>query len=88
MKVFKKEMKMREVITESHTLCDKCGQKIESEHSFDAFECEFTYKTGDNYPEGGSGSELTLDLCQKCGKEAIEILKSNGFNVQENEWSY
>lgn len=88
MKVRIKGMRTQEVTIKSYTLCDKCNEKIETESNYDAFECEFIYKTGDSYPEGGSGEKFELDLCQKCGKEAVELLKGNGFKVQESEWDW
>jgi Zn finger protein HypA/HybF involved in hydrogenase expression len=87
-RVTKKEMKMQEVIIDSYLVCDKCGKRIKQESSYDAFECKFVYKTGDIYPEGGSGEKQELDLCQKCGYEAMKLLKNNGFNVREIEWDY
>ena len=50
-----KQMKEVEVTIENYNLCDKCNEKIETEDSYDAFECEFIHKTGSSYPEGGSG---------------------------------
>ena len=88
MEVRIKGMKMLEVTIESYTLCDKCNEKIETESNYDAFKCEFVYKTGDSYPECGNGDKFELDLCQKCGKEAVELLKGNGFKVQESEWDW
>ena len=79
---------MQEVTTDCYLICDKCGKRIKTKDSFDAFECEFIYKTGSNYPEGGDGDKLSLDLCQECGLKAIKILKDNGFKVQENEWDW
>jgi hypothetical protein len=84
MEVQKKEMQMREVVVSSKTICDKCGEEIKTD-SYDAFESEFNYKTGSSYPDGGYSENLELELCQKCGMVAVELLKSTGFNFQEIE---
>ena len=86
MEVIIKEKRMIEVVVDSYILCDKCNKKIESSVSFDAFECEFLYKEGSVYPEGGYGDKSELDLCQRCGKEAIELLEKHGFKVQTKDW--
>ena len=90
MQVIKKEKQIKEVevTVESYLECDKCHCEIKQQSTWDVFESEFTYKTGESYPEGGSGEKITLDLCQKCGIEAIELLKSNGFRINKEEWDW
>lgn len=83
-----KQIKEVEVTTESYNLCDKCNCKIEKEGSFDAFECEFTHKTGSSYPEGGSGEKQEMELCQKCAVELVELLRLNGYRVTDSEWDW
>lgn len=89
MEVIKKEKQMKEVdvVVENYIECDKCHCKITT-GCYDVFESNFTYKTGDSYPEGGSGDEHTMDFCKKCGIEAMELLKSNGFKVNSKEWDW
>ena len=90
MKVEKKEKQVKEVdvITERYTLCDKCNCKIKKESSYDVFESHFTHKTGDAYPEGGSGYIQDMDLCQKCTNELVELLRLNGYRINDSEWDW
>lgn len=83
MRIIKKEKQLKEVEVENYLVCDKCGNRIQKRSSFDAFECEFSYRTGDIYPEGGDVEEFKLDLCRECGDEAIKLLKDFGFGIQE-----
>jgi len=71
----------------SYTECDKCKGKIEV-YGYDVFECEFIYKEGVSYPEGGDWTETSMDLCEKCGKELVETLKNLGYrlNVKNVDW--
>lgn len=82
-----KQIKEVEVITESYSLCDKCNKKINI-GVHDAFNFELEYKTGDNYPEGGSGDKKEMELCPKCADDCIKLLKDNGYRINESEWDY
>ena len=86
MKIVKKEKRLTEVIVSRQTICDKCGNKIEKPDLYNVFECRFDYKTGDVYPEGGLIHNISLDLCQDCGKDAMAILKSSGFKFNEEDF--
>ena len=85
MKKERKEMQMKEVIVESYYLCDKCGDRIKY-GLFDAFNFELEYRTGEQYPEGGSGDKYNIDLCHKCAPKLIQLLKENDYKIQCNEW--
>lgn len=74
-----------EVTKERYLICDKCENRIEPENSFDLFESKFVYKTGEQYPEGGNDESFNLDLCQKCGLKAVDLLQINGFKMQMKE---
>jgi NMD protein affecting ribosome stability and mRNA decay len=89
MQVIKKEKQMKEVdvTIESYTLCDKCNEKIKT-GSYDSFECEFIHKTGSSYPEGGSGEQQEMELCQKCAVELVDLLRANGYRVNDSEWDW
>ena len=88
MEVIKTEKRMKEVevTIERYTLCDKCNNKIERESSFDVFECKLEQRTGEHYPEGGSGEKDKMDLCQKCAKDCIKLLTDNGYRISHSEW--
>jgi uncharacterized protein with PIN domain len=90
MKVIRKEKQMKEVevTIEKYNLCDKCNEKIEAEDKGDAFECDFIYKTGISYPEGGSGRKQAMELCQKCAVELVALLRENGYRVTDSEWDW
>jgi len=88
MEIVKTEKQTKEVTVECYLICDKCGKRIKPKDRFDAFECEFIYKTGSSYPEGGSGNKLSLDLCQECGIKATKLFKDNGFKIQETKWDW
>lgn len=89
MQVIKTERRVQEVkvVVESYSLCDKCNEKIKTDN-YDAFECEFTHKTGSSYPDGGSGSIQEMELCQKCAVEFVELLRQNGYRVTDSEWDW
>ena len=82
-----KQIKEVEVTTESYSLCDKCNEKILT-GSYDAFEFELKYKTGSSYPEGGNGDKAEMELCDKCADDCIQILKDNGYRINESEWEW
>jgi len=81
-----KTRKRRKTITfteVTHKVCDKCEEEID----IDLHEVfDFRLRTGCSFLEGGGGEEFTLDLCQDCAPEAVELLKEHGFNVIETEW--
>ena len=86
----KKVIKEVEVTISDVNLCDKCGKDLdeETESMYDVFDCEFNYKTGDSYPGEGDTHHTELELCKKCGTDAIKILKENGFvfTERDSEW--
>lgn len=90
MEVKKTEKVMKEVeeVLEQYTICDKCGKRITKESTYDATDFEFELTEGSKYPEGGSGTKFTLDLCNDCANDSVTLLRENGFKVQEKEWSY
>ena len=82
-----KQMKEVEVTLEYYSLCDKCNCKIEND-TYDAFECEIIHKTGNCYPESGDGEAQTVELCDKCAIELVELLKTNGYRITDSKWDY
>ena len=90
MRVVKKEKRIKEVevILEDFNVCDKCNCKIKKESSYDSFICEFAHKTGNNYPDGGTGKNQEMELCQKCAVKCVELLRTNGYRVTDSEWDW
>ena len=89
MHIIKREIQIKQVdvIIENYTECDKCHCEIPDD-AYDAFECQLIYKTGDTYPEGGSGKTQTIDLCKQCGKKAFALLKKKGFRINTEDWDF
>jgi hypothetical protein len=89
MEVLKKEKQLKEidVVIESYTLCDKCNEKVRT-GSYDVFDFTFEHKTGTAYPEGGNGETDKMDLCHKCAKYAVQLLRDNGYRVTTEEWDW
>lgn len=89
MKVEIKEKQTKEVdvIIESYRLCDKCNDKIKIT-TYDSFEFKLEYRTGNSYPEGGGGEDKKMELCDKCADDCIQLLKDNGYRINDSEWDY
>ncbi|MFH1116876.1 MAG: hypothetical protein V1792_23415 [Pseudomonadota bacterium] len=68
--------------------CDICGAKI-SHGCYEVDEVEVRHKTGSSYPEGGSGTEVTVDMCGKCFDEKLVLwLRSIGAAPRVEEWEW
>lgn len=85
-KVTEKVVKEVEITKELYDECDKCQQRIKTD-IYDSFECSFKYQEGNIFPEGGYIDESTMDLCQECGEQLVEILKSLGYRINFREIS-
>ncbi len=81
-----KQIKEVDVLIEKHTLCDKCNERIMIT-GYSAFDFELNYRTGADYPTGGSGEVQQMELCDKCADDCIQLLKDNGYRINESEWS-
>ena len=67
--------------------CDVCGAKIPDGGSYDVDEVEVRHKTGENFPEGGSGIETRIDMCGKCFDEKlVPWLRTQGANPDPEPW--
>ena len=81
-----------QTITESIT-CDICkktykGRDWEREN-YSALETEVRMKSGSLYPEGGSGEEITFDICPTCfQKKLIPALKELGADPTISDWDW
>ncbi len=77
------------------TTCDLCG-RVASRGDWDSSNYEVAesevkvivrQKGGTAYPEGGSGTEIVVDVCPKCFKEKlVPFLRSQGAKIEEREW--
>lgn len=68
--------------------CDLCGAKI-SVRGYEIDEVEVRHKTGNNYPEGGSGNETSVDMCGKCfDKKLVPWLRSQGVEPRTEDWDW
>ena len=89
MKHFKKELvpeHEKEVLDK--VTCDICKKKILDPEVYEIDETEVFRRTGVNYPEGGSGEEISIDMCGDCfDNKFIPWLKSVGANPISEDWS-
>jgi hypothetical protein len=68
--------------------CDICNGVIGLDF-YKVDEIEVRHKTGYSYPDGGSGEEITFDLCGRCfDKKLIPWLRSQGAAPQIKEWDF
>ena len=78
-------------------VCDLCGTESEQSHWGESY-CEsdeievsvvVKRREGFNYPYGGHGTEIDLDICPKCFKEKlIPFLQEQGANIEEKDWDW
>lgn len=70
------------------TTCDLCGNEIIS-RCYDAERVEVTHRTGKNYPEGGYGEEVAVDMCGDCFESRlIPWLREQGADPRPEDWDY
>jgi hypothetical protein len=76
----------------AETRCDICGKttrKKWKDGCFDAVETEVRFKKGSDYPEGGMGTETTIDICPECFEsKLIPWVKSHGGQPTTKEWDW
>lgn len=71
--------------------CDWCQEEIKdhlNSNSWGVDDFTLEWKTGTAYPEGGSGQEKEVELCQKCKNKLFELLEKKGIEVQKRDWDY
>jgi hypothetical protein len=78
--------------------CDLCGAEAQSgdewsSRYYEVNETEVSIsvksRKGENYPEGGSGTEYEIDLCPRCFTgRLVPWLKSQGAAIEEKEWDW
>lgn len=77
----------REIV--DRTICDLCGQEIKPAGNYEVSEIEVSHKSGNAYPEGGSGDFLSFDLCPKCFDEKlVPWLRSQGAVREVQAWDW
>jgi len=87
----------REVIDKQ--TCDLCGEEArfpgdwKGSGMWEVKETEISvrirHKEGTEYPDGGSGTELHVDMCPNCFKnKLIPWLNSQGAKLRQEEWSW
>ena len=94
MKIYKKIK--REIIQNSldYMKCDICGKIVKEndtwdKEDFETIETEISMKKGYQYPEGGSGIEVNIDICPECFEnKIIPFIESFGNKIEIKEWDY
>ena len=77
----------REVVNK--VTCDLCGEEIKKNYYGEINEIVVKHKIGDSYPDGGSGTEASVDLCGKCfDNKLLTWLVSQGAKITFSEWDY
>lgn len=89
MKHYKKETvpaKIKKVLQK--VTCDFCGKDIEHK-PYHVDEIKIERITGYNYPEGGSGIKLYVDMCSECFESKLKVwVESQNVSFTEEEWEY
>lgn len=84
--------------SKTEVFCDLCGKQApritswaEGIYEVNNVEIKTTihHREGSSYPEGGSGTEVNIDLCPDCVKnKLIPWLESQGADIREKEWEW
>lgn len=77
------------VVTDFIT-CDICHEKIKGAiSSYGVNKVEIRYKYGNEYPEGGDGEEVEMDMCPKCFEtRLVPWIQTFGGEPSRRKWSY
>lgn len=71
------------------TTCDMCEANLASGEMYKVDEAKVQYKTGDSFPEGGSGELVHIDICGKCfTNKLIPWIKSQGVEPTVEYWEW
>ena len=78
----------KEVI--SHKTCDICKRSDKGKDSCDIDEAEVSFRDVEmSYPECGSGTTYSYDICHECFKEKVmHALSELGAEPKVEEWDY
>ena len=70
------------------TTCDLRGAEINPGY-FDAEEVVVKHRTGRIYPEGGSGEEISVDMCGECfDRKLVPWFRAQGSEPRQVDWSW
>jgi hypothetical protein len=71
-----------------HVTCDLCRRPIPDER-FKVDEVEVSRRQGDVFPEGGSGTTTSFDICGECWEQILApFLERMGAEPQTHEWEF
>jgi hypothetical protein len=86
MRVEKVPATTRQVV--DRVTCDLCGDVIRKK-MYSAEEVKVNHRIGNSYPEGGSGTDTSFDICGKCFDERlVPWLQSQGANPRIEDWDW
>jgi hypothetical protein len=80
---------IQKVETNIQFWCDWCKKEIPDPrytHNYEVNDFELSWRTGESYPECGSGEIKKVELCDDCKEKLFNWLKENGCEIQEGEW--
>ena len=70
------------------TACDLCGAEIKA-GNYSAEEVEVRHRTGSSCPEGGSGEEVSVDMCGDCfDTKLVPWLRTQGADPKPEDWDW
>lgn len=70
------------------TTCDLCGAEIKVGR-YSAEKVDVRHRTGSNYPECGSGEEVSVDMCGDCfDTKLVPWLRTQGANTNTEDWNW
>ncbi len=78
-------------------VCDICGDAStdgewtkKGDGHYAANETEVRHRHGANYPDGGSGKELEVDICAECFKEVLVpwVMSHGRAKLEYKDWDW
>jgi len=88
----KKQIEIRECTYVVSITCDLCQKNFTPNWStgyYGVAETDIRYKEGSNYPEGGNGTETTIDICPECfTQKLIPWVIEQGGKPTVTEWDW
>lgn len=85
----KTEAKEVTEVVKSWETCDICGAELGGLHGNDISESEVSLRTGYSYPDCGSTTTVSADLCAQCFEtKLIPWLEIQGVTMQREECSW